>query len=206
MPKQSTGNPRGRPKGSGQIGTDQVRFTVRLPHELYNRLEAFTEGRYYTRGAPKLAVCVREAIEQYLPSPNKRQTRNISLALEENNRQTENIPKPHEDNNGQTKKSAAPLDTPVMASEGNNGQTISEKDAATQPKERQNKRQTEKGSSTRTAAKRAIESKKRQTISAPDTEAQPAEPQYMRQPKKESIQRQPGRTGLRKKVTAKKRP
>ena len=115
MPRQPTGKPRGRPKGSGELGESQ-RLTVRIPLALYERLTAFAEGRSYTRGTPQLAICVREALVAYLD--NKGQTENTSLPQEENNRQTENdqsevkrisgqtkkAPKSAKDNYGQTKK------------------------------------------------------------------------------------------------------
>jgi hypothetical protein len=101
MPRQPTGNPRGRPVGSGTLGP-QTRFTVRIPTSLFDRLEAYAEGRSYTRGTPQLARCVREAIEHYLVCLNKRQTRNIPQTPECNNGQTLNEPQPHEYNNRQT--------------------------------------------------------------------------------------------------------
>lgn len=76
MPRTPTGNPRGRPVGSGTLGP-QTRLTVRIPTDLFDRLEAYAEGRAYTRGAPQLAKCVREAIEHYLVCPDKRQTINV---------------------------------------------------------------------------------------------------------------------------------
>jgi len=91
MPRKPTGNPRGRPKGTGRLG-EQTRLTVRIPQALYTRLEAFAEGRSYTRGTPQLAVCVREALEQYLAGSHKRQTRNIHTADVSHIGQTENTP------------------------------------------------------------------------------------------------------------------
>jgi hypothetical protein len=101
MPRKPTGNPRGRPVGSGTLGP-QTRFTVRIPTSLFERLEAFAEGVRYTRSAPQLARCVREALEHYLVCPDKRQTKNMLPSSEENNRQTINQPQPHENNNRQT--------------------------------------------------------------------------------------------------------
>ena len=94
MPRQPTGKPPGRPKGSGQLG-EQTRLTVRIPMLLYERLQAFAEGRVYTRGAPQLAICVREALEEYLACrqtglDNTRQTQNIPSARTPISRQTEN--------------------------------------------------------------------------------------------------------------------
>jgi len=101
MPRQPTGNPRGRPVGSGTLGP-QTRLTVRIPTNLFERLEAFAEGVRYTRGTPQLARCVREALEHYLVCTDKRQTRNIPQPSEDNNWQTVNEPQLHEDNNRQT--------------------------------------------------------------------------------------------------------
>ena len=89
MPRKPTGRPRGRPVGTGKLG-EQTRLTVRIPLELYTRLEAFAETRRYTRGTPQLAECVREALEQYLAQPHNRQTKNLTIVHEHNNGQTEN--------------------------------------------------------------------------------------------------------------------
>jgi hypothetical protein len=101
MPRKPTGNPRGRPKGSGRLG-EQTRLTVRIPQTLYTRLEAFAEGRSYTRGTPQLAVCVREALEHYLSGSYKRQTRNVHITDEPNIGRTENVPLPQENIKRQT--------------------------------------------------------------------------------------------------------
>ena len=123
MPRKPTGRPRGRPKGSGELG-EQMRLTVRIPMQLYERLEEYAAGRRYTRVAPQLAVCVREALEEYLH--NKGQTKNIPTvenhisgqtekyisgqttivqeSIRENFRQTENVPEGSWENNRQTKK------------------------------------------------------------------------------------------------------
>ena len=73
MPRTPTGNPRGRPTGTGRLG-EQTRFTVKIPRELYQRLEAFAEGRRSTHGTPQLAGCVRDALAHYLVCPQRRQT------------------------------------------------------------------------------------------------------------------------------------
>jgi hypothetical protein len=80
----------------------QTRLTVRIPTDLFDRLEAYAEGRAYTRGAPQLARCVREAIEHYLVCPDKRQTKTIPQSHEDNNGRTINEPQPHEDTSRQT--------------------------------------------------------------------------------------------------------
>jgi hypothetical protein len=66
-------------------------LTVRIPLELYTRLEAFAETRRYTRGIPQLAEYVREALEQYLAQPQNRQTKNDTGQL------TEVVPLPREE-------------------------------------------------------------------------------------------------------------
>jgi hypothetical protein len=75
MPRQPTGRPVGRPKGSTKLGA-YTRITVRVPTALYDRLEAYADGRAFARGGtPMFAACVREAIEHYLTCPRKRHTR-----------------------------------------------------------------------------------------------------------------------------------
>jgi hypothetical protein len=123
MPRQTTGMPRGRPKGSGNLG-EQMRLTMRIPKGLYERLCAFAEGYRYTHGVPQLAGCVREALEEYLankgptkniPSgdtPTYRQTEKyisgqttiVQGGIRDNLRQTETVPAGREENNRQTKK------------------------------------------------------------------------------------------------------
>ena len=105
MPRQTTGRPRGRPKGSGELG-EQIRLTVRIPLALYERLATFAEGRSYTRGAPQLAVCVREALVAYLE--NIGQTKNDDKPQATNLRQTINVPERSRDNSGQTKNDTKP--------------------------------------------------------------------------------------------------
>jgi len=61
----------GRPKGTGRLGlsehgVDHMQITVRIPMDLYKRLEAFAKGRTSGRGTPERARCVREAIAHYL--------------------------------------------------------------------------------------------------------------------------------------------
>ena len=76
MPRQPTGNPRGRPVGSGRLDAPR-RITVWLPGDIYEKLTIYAEGRRGTRGGhPQLARCVREAITHYLfcPEKGKRQT------------------------------------------------------------------------------------------------------------------------------------
>ena len=123
MPRKPSGRPRGRPKGSGELG-EQMRLTVRIPKPLYERLCAFAEGYRYTHSVPQLAVCVREALEEYLT--NKGQTKNIPAedtptygqtekyisgqtiivkeSIRESFRQTENVPEGSGENNRQKKK------------------------------------------------------------------------------------------------------
>src|SRR5215831_2257651 len=86
-----TGNPRGRPKGSGlRLGAQQTRVTIRIPQALYDRLDAYAAGRHFTRGTTQLADCVRELLEHALACPYKRQIKNIPMALEQ-------LPEPHRD-------------------------------------------------------------------------------------------------------------
>jgi hypothetical protein len=72
MPRHPTGRPRGRPVGTGKLGK-QTRLTVRIPTDLYTRLEAFAAGRSFTCGTPQLAASVRQALEHFLSCPYKRQ-------------------------------------------------------------------------------------------------------------------------------------
>ena len=121
MPRQPTGRPRGRPKGSGELG-EQTRLTVRIPLALYERLQAFAEGRVYTRGAPQLAICVREAIEEYLACrqtglANKGQTKNAIPLVDTTPqgavseiRQTRNVPAMIGGNSGQTENDTTGYD------------------------------------------------------------------------------------------------
>jgi len=79
MPRQPTGRPVGRPKGSGLLGEEgqgHKRLTVRLPSALYDALEAIAEQEHDTREAPELARTVRGALEHYLACPQRRQTEN----------------------------------------------------------------------------------------------------------------------------------
>ena len=73
MPRIPTGRPRGRPHGTGSLGEEQVRCTVRLPRTLYAPLESFAEGRYYTGSIPPLSACVRELLDHALACPQRRQ-------------------------------------------------------------------------------------------------------------------------------------
>ena len=114
MPRQPTGRPRGRPKGSGELG-EQTRLTVRIPLALYERLQAFAEGRVYTRGAPQLAICVREAIEEYLACrqtglANKGQTKNTPVSNTHIYGQPINVPAMIGENNGQTENDTTGYD------------------------------------------------------------------------------------------------
>jgi hypothetical protein len=93
MPRHPTGRPRGRPTGSGRLGEegqDHARLTVRLPTDLYTRLEAFAAGRHFHRGSPQLAGCVRDALEEYLTRHTRRQTENVPMAHVDIMRQTTN--------------------------------------------------------------------------------------------------------------------
>ena len=63
MPRKPTGRPTGRPPGSGRLGEDHVRLTVRLPRALYEQLDTYAAGRSFTRRTPQLAICVRFAYE-----------------------------------------------------------------------------------------------------------------------------------------------
>jgi hypothetical protein len=99
MPRKPTGNPTGRPKGSGQLG-EVMRLTVRIPLGLYDRLDTYAAGRSFTRGTPQLAVCVREALELYLDT--RRQTKSIPMPSSESNGQPESEPAPTRDEMQQT--------------------------------------------------------------------------------------------------------
>ena len=78
MARTPTGNPRGRPKGSGLLlGEEQTRLTIRIPRALYEALEERAATLHFTRGAPELARTVREALAHYLTCTHKGQTRNI---------------------------------------------------------------------------------------------------------------------------------
>ena len=115
MPRQPTGRPRGRPKGSGELG-EQTRLTVRIPLALYERLQAFAEGRVYTHGAPQLAICVREALEEYLACrqtglAHKGQTKNVPVSGTYIYGQPINVQERVKDNLGQTKNAIPLVDT-----------------------------------------------------------------------------------------------
>jgi len=90
MPRKPTGNPPGRPKGSGHLA-DARRITVWLSGETYTRLEAYAEGRHYHRGDPALAACVRELLVHALACPYKQQMTNIPTPTRDGNRQIETI-------------------------------------------------------------------------------------------------------------------
>ena len=88
MPRQPSGKPRGRPTGTGTLG-EQTRLTVRIPTELYHRLEAFAERRRYTRGTPQLSGCVRDALEHYLVCLQRQQISQDEAPSAAPQRQTE---------------------------------------------------------------------------------------------------------------------
>src|SRR5262249_59916871 len=98
MARPPTGNPRGRPKGSGRltpaqtVAEAQTRITVRLPTALYDRLEAFAAGRHVHHGSRPLAQCMREALEEYLDRHSTRPTENSPQPRVDNKRQTQKIP------------------------------------------------------------------------------------------------------------------
>ena len=96
MPRKPTGNPRGRPKGTGELDAPQ-RITVWLSGDLYRQLEAYAEGRHFHRGTPVLASCVRELLVRAL----KNQTENVPLASKHNNEQILILPSTPEENNEQ---------------------------------------------------------------------------------------------------------
>jgi hypothetical protein len=59
--------------GTGRLGPQQ-RVTVRLPQPLYDRLEAFSEGRRsasWSDSNLRLADVVRDAIAHYLACPQR---------------------------------------------------------------------------------------------------------------------------------------
>ena len=98
MARKPTGNPRGRPRGSGyltpgSVAEDaQARVTIRLPLALYERLEAFAAGRHFHRSSPQLARCIRDAVEEYLERHSTRQPENMQRRGEKNNRQPQTTP------------------------------------------------------------------------------------------------------------------
>jgi hypothetical protein len=106
MPRKPTGRPRGRQIGSGTLGLGtqdaHTRLTLRIPNDLYTRLEAFAAGRHFFRGSPKLATCVRDAIEHYLTCPTKRQTLNTPGNGQDTTGQTSNSTPTQEEIHGQT--------------------------------------------------------------------------------------------------------
>ena len=113
MARQPTGNPRGRPKGSGHLEANQTRLTVRMPDSLLARLEAYEAGRTSVRGTtPRLSRVVRQAVEHFLVCPNKRQTRTLPRdglsPSYEDSRQTVNTREALEGINGQTENTPAP--------------------------------------------------------------------------------------------------
>src|SRR5262245_4981031 len=67
-----------------------------------DRLEAYAEGRSYTRSTPQLAVRVREALELYLATKDKRQTETSTETLGNSIRQTVNDRQDKEYSIGQT--------------------------------------------------------------------------------------------------------
>src|SRR5258708_27898 len=112
MPRQPTGQPRGRPTGSGHLGqegTGHTRLTVRLPTALYDALEDIAAHEHYTREAPELARTVRTALEHYLTCPHRRQTAIVPSTRIDNNRQIGIVQEKLEDNTGQTTIVQEPL-------------------------------------------------------------------------------------------------
>jgi hypothetical protein len=111
MGRKPTGNPRGRPAGSGNfLGEEQSRVSVRVPRELRDRLEAFAEGLHFTRGNPEFAGVVRAALEHYLVCPHRRVTQNVSPVMNYNTRQTDTGTAPSE----QTTLAEPPARVPGM--------------------------------------------------------------------------------------------
>ena len=66
--------PTGRPHGTGRLGEEQVRCTVRLPRPLYVQLESFAKGRHDPGSIRPLSACVRELLDHALACPQRRQT------------------------------------------------------------------------------------------------------------------------------------
>jgi hypothetical protein len=116
MPRRPTGNPIGRPRGSGQLGeegTGHTRLTVRLSTPLYAALEAEAGAACEPFRLPDLASFVRTALEHFLACPQRRQTGIVSYTTPPLNGQTGNIPEALEDINGQTESlPACPAPTP----------------------------------------------------------------------------------------------
>ena len=56
MPRQPTGRPVGRPKGTTKLGA-YTRITIKVPLALYDRLEAYADNLTSVRGgSPQLAA------------------------------------------------------------------------------------------------------------------------------------------------------
>lgn len=71
--------PKGRPKGSGALGHDTCRLTVRLPLSLYQRLTAYACGRSAEASEAELSPYVREAIAAYIDQKTLRRTEKYSV-------------------------------------------------------------------------------------------------------------------------------
>jgi hypothetical protein len=135
MPRKPTGNPAGRPKGSGTLGDDQVRLGLRVPSSLYERFAAYAEGRSFTRGTPDLSPLIRQAMEHFLACPDKRLTQSVPLAPNDNKRQTENVPLSVRDDTGLTENVLTPASSDTQEQEASIRQSESDASLVHEPVE-----------------------------------------------------------------------
>ena len=54
-----------------ELGEDQIRVTVRLPHRLYDALMAVQRARYGEGLQPRVGALLRHAIRHYVACPDR---------------------------------------------------------------------------------------------------------------------------------------